>query len=55
MNHTLTILLAAATLTVLVGCGSVTKASKAPAAASSVAPTGASGAAVQLGGDPCAC
>ncbi len=58
MKHTRTILLAAATLTVLSGCGGDTKASNPPTAASTStvakAPTGASGAAVQLGGDPCA-
>ena len=68
MKHTRTILLAAATLTVVGACGGDTKASITPAAASTPtpnaanattptvanAPAGLSGAAVQLGGDPCA-
>jgi hypothetical protein len=61
MKHTRTILLAAATLTVLGACGD-TKASTTPSAPSTPTPTptvanapiSLSGAAVQLGGDPCA-
>ncbi len=70
MNHTRTMLLAAAALTVLGACGSDGKSSAdsassagtptaaSPAAASAAAPEssagGLGGAAVQLGGDPCA-